>query len=462
MLSYSGWQEYQVSNGAGLNKLDPRIPRPSYALGVLGMPGLTAYVGTLDIGEPKAGETLVVAAATGAVGSVVGQIAKIKGLRAVGIAGGKEKCDYAVKELGFDACIDHRDASMPKLLKEACPKGIDVYFENVGGAVWDAVVPLLNTHARIPLCGLIAQYNATSLPAGPDRSSQLMGMFLVKQIKVQGFIISNYFNRYAAFLDDMTPVDAGRDASSTARTSRADWRTRRRRSWGCSRAATSASCWCRSPTSSAVCAMSRAQKITLLVALYFAQGLPFGFFTIVLPATLRQAGLSLKTIGLVSVLLTLPWLLKFLWAPFVDHRGTRRAWLLTLQLSALVVAAVITQLPLDSSYVLLFVMAFTFNLIAATQDIATDGLAVRMLDARELGLANGIQVGAYRIGMMFGGGLLLKVFDLTDWTVTFVGMAVLIAHHHDSGARDARAAVPPRAKCTRGRRSCCSAGCGAC
>ena len=211
VLSYSGWQEYQVSNGAGLNKLDPRIPRPSYALGVLGMPGITAYVGFLDIGQPKEGETLVVAAATGAVGSVVGQIAKIKGLRAVGIAGGKEKCDYAVKELGFDACIDHRDANMPKLLKEACPKGIDVYFENVGGAVWDAVVPLLNTHSRIPLCGLIAQYNATSLPSGPDRSSQLMGMFLVKQVKVQGFIISNYYHRLGAFLDDMTQwLPAGR------------------------------------------------------------------------------------------------------------------------------------------------------------------------------------------------------------------------------------------------------------
>ena len=211
VLSFSGWQEYQVSNGAGLNKLDPRIPRPSYALGVLGMPGLTAYVGFLDLGQPKEGETLAVAAATGAVGSVVGQIAKIKGLRAVGVAGGKEKCDYAVKELGFDACIDHRDASMPKLLKEACPKGIDVYFENVGGAVWDAVVPLLNTHSRIPLCGLIAQYNATSLPPGPDRSSQLMGMFLVKQVKVQGFIISNYYNRLGAFLDDMTQwLQAGR------------------------------------------------------------------------------------------------------------------------------------------------------------------------------------------------------------------------------------------------------------
>ena len=209
--SYSGWQEYQVSNGAGIFKLDPRMPRPSYALGVLGMPGLTAYVGTLDIGEPKPGETLVVAAATGAVGSVVGQIAKIKGLRAVGVAGGKEKCDYAVKELGFDACIDHRDANMPALLKAACPKGIDVYFENVGGAVWDAVVPLLNTHARIPLCGLIAQYNAKGLPQGPDRSSQILGLFLVRQIKVQGFIISSYFNRQAAFIDDMSQwLQAGR------------------------------------------------------------------------------------------------------------------------------------------------------------------------------------------------------------------------------------------------------------
>jgi hypothetical protein len=202
--SYSGWQEYQISKGQGITALDARVAKPSHALGVLGMPGLTAYVGTLDLGTPKAGETLVVAAATGAVGSVVGQIAKIKGLRAVGIAGGKEKCDYAVKELGFDACIDHRDSNMPRLLKEACPKGIDVYFENVGGAVWDAVVPLLNERSRVPLCGLIAQYNTTSLPAGPDRSSQLMGMFLVKQIRVQGFIISNYYHRQAAFIKDMS------------------------------------------------------------------------------------------------------------------------------------------------------------------------------------------------------------------------------------------------------------------
>ena len=203
--SYSGWQEYEVTRGGmGVAKLDPRIEKTSHALGVMGMPGLTAYVGTLDLGQPKTGETLVVAAATGAVGSVVGQIAKLKGLRAVGIAGGKEKCDYAVKELGFDACIDHRDASMPKLLKDACPKGIDVYFENVGGAVWDAVLPLLNTHARVPLCGLISQYNATGLPPGPDRSSQLMATFLIKQVKVQGFIISTYFNRQPAFIADMS------------------------------------------------------------------------------------------------------------------------------------------------------------------------------------------------------------------------------------------------------------------
>lgn len=173
--------------------------------------------------------------------------------------------------------------------------------------------------------------------------------------------------------------------------------------------------------------MSRAQKISLLIALYFAQGLPFGFFTIALPAMLRQSGQSLKTISLVSVLLALPWLLKFLWAPFIDHRGTRRAWLLTLQLAALLVAAVITQLQLDSSYVLLFAAAFVFNLIAATQDIATDGLAVRMLDARELGLANGIQVGAYRVGMMFGGGLVIKLFEMKGWSLAFACMAALLA-----------------------------------
>lgn len=173
--------------------------------------------------------------------------------------------------------------------------------------------------------------------------------------------------------------------------------------------------------------MSRTQKITLLIALYFAQGLPFGFFTIVVPVMLRQTQQSLTTINAVGLVLTLPWLLKFLWAPFIDSRGTRRGWLLTLQLSGLAVAALISQLHFEGNFKLLFAAAFVFNMIAATQDIATDGLAVRMLDARELGIANGIQVGAYRVGMMFGGGLLITILTQTDWSFAFVGMAALLA-----------------------------------
>ena len=202
--SYSGWQEYQVSDGSGIRALDPRIQPPSYALGVLGMPGLTAYVGLLDIGEPKAGETVVLAASTGAVGSVVGQIAKLKGCRVIGIAGAKAKCDYAVDELGYDACISHYDDDMAEQLAALCPDGIDVYFENVGGSSWEAVMPLLNTFARVPVCGLIAHYNETELPPGPDRMSMLQGMILTKSIKMQGFIVSNYFNRLPDFVKDMS------------------------------------------------------------------------------------------------------------------------------------------------------------------------------------------------------------------------------------------------------------------
>ncbi|MEZ5567700.1 MAG: NADP-dependent oxidoreductase [Halioglobus sp.] len=202
--SFSGWQEYAVSNGADLMKLDPRIPRPSYALGVLGMPGLTAYVGLLDIGEPKAGETVVLAASTGAVGSVVGQIAKLKGCRVVGIAGAREKCEYAVKELGYDACISHYDADMATQLKAACPEGIDVYFENVGGSSWEAVMPLLNNFARVPICGLIAHYNQTELPPGPDRMSMLQALLLQRSIKMQGFLVGNYLHRLPDFVGDMT------------------------------------------------------------------------------------------------------------------------------------------------------------------------------------------------------------------------------------------------------------------
>jgi NADPH-dependent curcumin reductase CurA len=202
--AFSGWQDYAVSDGQGLMKVDPRISQPSHALGVLGMPGLTAYVGLLDIGEPKAGDTVVLAASTGAVGSVVGQIAKLKGCRVVGIAGAAAKCKYAVEDLGYDACVSHYDKDMASQLAAECPDGIDVYFENVGGSSWEAVMPLLNNHARVPVCGLIAHYNQVELPPGPDRMSMLQGMILTKSIKMQGFIVSNYQHRAPAFVADVS------------------------------------------------------------------------------------------------------------------------------------------------------------------------------------------------------------------------------------------------------------------
>jgi hypothetical protein len=205
VLGFSGWQDHALSDGSGLTKLDPQMKQPSLALGVLGMPGFTAYMGLLDIGQPKAGETVVVAAASGAVGSVVGQIAKLKGCRSVGVAGGAEKCRYVVEELGFDACIDHHSPDFAAELAAACPQGIDVYFENVGGAVFDAVLPLLNTSARVPVCGLIANYNATALPPGPDRLGLLAGTLLTRRIKMQGFIIfDDYGHRYGEFLPQMS------------------------------------------------------------------------------------------------------------------------------------------------------------------------------------------------------------------------------------------------------------------
>jgi NADPH-dependent curcumin reductase CurA len=205
VLGYTGWQDYAVSDGKGLTALYPGDPHPSRVLGVLGMPGFTAYMGLLDIGRPVAGETVVVAAASGAVGSVVGQIAKIHGCTVVGIAGGEDKCRYVMDELGFDFCVDHRADNLPGRLAAACPKGIDVYFENVGGAVFDAVLPLLNARARIPMCGLIAAYNATELPPGPDRLGLLVGTLLRKRIKMQGFIIfDDYGHRYPEFAKDMS------------------------------------------------------------------------------------------------------------------------------------------------------------------------------------------------------------------------------------------------------------------
>jgi hypothetical protein len=168
------------------------------------MPGFTAWAGLTQIGAPKAGETIVVAAATGPVGATVGQIGKLLGCRVVGIAGGPEKCAYAVDELGFDACIDHKASDFSEQLASACLDGIDVYFENVGGIVLDAVINLLNPNARVPVCGLVSQYNATELPEGPDRMNWLMGQILRKKIKMQGFIIFDDFNHlYPTFANEM-------------------------------------------------------------------------------------------------------------------------------------------------------------------------------------------------------------------------------------------------------------------
>ncbi|MBS5772461.1 NADP-dependent oxidoreductase [Kosakonia cowanii] len=204
VLAGSGWQDYDIASGDDLVKLDSNIPHPSWALGILGMPGFTAYMGLLDIGQPKEGETLVVAAATGPVGATVGQIGKIKGCRVVGVAGGSEKCRHAVEVLGFDECIDHHADDFSDRLAKACPQGIDIYYENVGGKVFDAVLPLLNTSARIPLCGLVSGYNATDLPEGPDRVPLLMATILKKRIRLQGFIImQDYGHRLHEFQQEM-------------------------------------------------------------------------------------------------------------------------------------------------------------------------------------------------------------------------------------------------------------------
>ena len=205
VLSYSGWQDYALSDGTGVTALGRSPQNPSWALGVLGMPGMTAWAGLTQIGQPRAGETLCVAAATGPVGATVGQIGKILGCRVVGVAGGVEKCAHAVTALGFDLCLDHKAPDFAAQLRRACPQGIDIYFENVGGSVFDAVMPLLNTCARVPVCGLVSAYNATDLPAGPDRLGAWMGQILRKRMTVRGFIVSQDFGHLnAAFQTDMT------------------------------------------------------------------------------------------------------------------------------------------------------------------------------------------------------------------------------------------------------------------
>ncbi len=203
VVGYTGWQVYAVASGKLLRKIDPAPVPISTRLGVLGMPGMTAYVGLLNIGRPKAGETVVVSAAAGAVGSAVGQIAKIRGCRVVGIAGGQAKVDFVVNELGFDACVNHRSAGLAEDLKAASPKGIDVYFENVGGQVLEAVVPLMNPFGRVPVCGLIAHYNATALPPGPNRVPPLMGAILVKRLTLRGFIVYDFREQQPEFERDM-------------------------------------------------------------------------------------------------------------------------------------------------------------------------------------------------------------------------------------------------------------------
>ena len=203
VFGYTGWQDYALSDGQGLRKVDPAAAPISTALGILGMPGMTAYTGLLNIGRPKEGETLVVAAASGAVGSAVGQIAKIKGCRAVGVAGSPEKCDHVITELGFAACVNHRDPDFPAQLAKACPDGIDIYFENVGGAVFEAVIPLFNFFARMPVCGLIAQYNAIELPAGPNQIPLLMRAVLTRRLTIRGFIVWDFAKQEEEFAATM-------------------------------------------------------------------------------------------------------------------------------------------------------------------------------------------------------------------------------------------------------------------
>jgi alcohol dehydrogenase len=206
VLAGSGWQDYALSEGTGVMNLGNDPAKPSWALGILGMPGYTAYAGLLKLGEPKAGETVVVAAASGPVGATVGQIARRLGCRVVGIAGGPEKCAHVTGTLGFDACIDHRSEDFARQLTEACPRGIDVYFENVGGRVLYAVLPLLNPFARVPVCGLVSWYNLPGPPEGPDHGPQIMSTILKMKVKMQGLIIYDSFgaDTYAEFARDMT------------------------------------------------------------------------------------------------------------------------------------------------------------------------------------------------------------------------------------------------------------------
>ncbi len=205
VLSRSGWQDYAAIRAGDLRKVTATYAPLSTALGVLGMPGRTAYVGLRNIGQPKPGETLVVAAATGPVGSLAGQIAKARGARAVGIAGGAQKCRALLEEFGFDAAVDHRAPDFADALARAVPDGIDVYFENVGGAVWDAVLPHLNEFARVPVCGLVANYNLSGPGSGPDTAPALMRAVLSRRLTLRGFIVWDFAAQEDDFLAEVGP-----------------------------------------------------------------------------------------------------------------------------------------------------------------------------------------------------------------------------------------------------------------
>ncbi len=200
VLGGYGWQSHEVVGDDTVRKIDPTLAPISAYLGVLGMTGLTAYFGLLDIGKPQAGETVVISGAAGAVGTVVGQIANIKGARSVGIAGSKDKCEYLVKELGFTAAVNYRDADFAQQLSDVCPNGVDVYFDNVGGEVSDAVMNLINKFARIPICGQIANYNLAAPAVGP----RVQGTLLTNSALMQGFIVGNYAQRFAEGIQDLS------------------------------------------------------------------------------------------------------------------------------------------------------------------------------------------------------------------------------------------------------------------
>ncbi|HAR75560.1 MAG TPA: NADP-dependent oxidoreductase [Psychrobacter sp.] len=199
VAGHNGVQSYAVSDGTGLYKVDPNLAPLSYYLGVLGMPGMTGYFGLLKTGEPKAGETVVVSGAAGAVGGLVGQIAKIKGCRVVGIAGGAEKCKFLVDELGFDAAIDYKNENVKKALKETCPKGVDVFFDNVGGDILNDVLTQINLHARIVICGAISQYNTTSEVKGPSNYLSL----LVNRARMEGIVVFDNIKEYPTAMKDI-------------------------------------------------------------------------------------------------------------------------------------------------------------------------------------------------------------------------------------------------------------------